>query len=98
MLLLKVLQAIGYIVAAIGIGFCKFLAFGLVIAKIAGTVVSWLFLSQKSPIKFTVLPFKSLKEMAKTYIDYPKYGIWPAFLNTISLQAIGIDIDQVLYH
>jgi O-antigen/teichoic acid export membrane protein len=90
----KVLQAIGYIGAAIGIGVSKFLAFGLVIAKITGTVVSWLFLSYKSPIGFKLFPFRNLKEVAKTYIDYPKYGIWPAFLNTISLQALVLILTK----
>lgn len=90
----KVLQAIGYIVAAIGLGFSKFLAFGLVIAKITGTVASWLFLSKKSPTNFKLLPFKNLKEVAKTYVDYPKYGIWPAFLNTISLQALVLILTK----
>jgi len=32
--------------------------------------------------------------MAKTYIDYPKYGIWPSFLNTISLQAMVLILTQ----
>jgi O-antigen/teichoic acid export membrane protein len=92
--LAKVLQAIGYIVAALGLGFSKVLAFGLVIAKIAGTVVSWLFLSQKSPTHFKWINFANLKEVAKTYIDYPKYGIWPAFLNTISLQALVLILTK----
>ncbi len=90
----KVLQAIGYIVAAIGLGFSKVITFGLVIAKIVGTIVSWVFLSRKSPIKFELLPFKSLKEVAQTYIDYPKYGIWPSFLNTTSLQAMVLILTQ----
>lgn len=90
----KVLQAIGYIIAAIGLGYSKVLAFGLVIAKIMGTVASWLFLSKKSPIPFKLHPFRDLKEMAKTYIDYPKYGIWPSFLNTISLQALVLILTK----
>ena len=84
----KVLQAFGYIVVALGLGFSRIVAFGLVIAKIAGTVASWLFLAQRSPTGFKWISFSNLKEMAATYIDYPKYGIWPAFLNTISLQAL----------
>jgi O-antigen/teichoic acid export membrane protein len=84
----KVLQATGYIIAALGIGFSKIMMFGLIIAKITGTVASWLFLSQKSTTSFKWMAFGNLKEMAKAYIDYPKYGIWPALLNTISLQAL----------
>ncbi|WP_262713825.1 oligosaccharide flippase family protein [Pareuzebyella sediminis] len=84
----KVLQAGGYIVAALVLGFSKVLAFGLVIAKIVGTVVSWIFLSQKTAGHFRFMGWSDLKGVATTYIDYPKYGIWPAFLNTISLQAL----------
>lgn len=84
----KVLQAVGYIVTALALGFSKIMAFGLVIAKIVGTVVSWVFLSQKSTSHFKFFRWSDLKGVATTYIDYPKYGIWPAFLNTISLQAL----------
>ena len=90
----KVLQATGYIVAAIGIGFSKIMMFGLIIAKITGTLVSSLFLSHKSTTHFKWMAFGNLKEMAKTYIDYPKYGIWPAFLNTISLQALVLILTK----
>lgn len=90
----KVLQAIGYITVAIGLGFSKAMAFGLVIAKIVGTVVSWLFLSKKSPISFQWVSLGILKEVARTYIDYPKYGIWPSFLNTISLQAMVLILTK----
>ncbi len=90
----KVLQAIGYIIIAIGIGFSKILAFGLVIAKISGMVISWLFLSKQSKSSFQWLPLSDLKEMAKTYIDYPKFGIWPSLLNTISLQALVLILTR----
>ena len=90
----KVFQSVGYITAAIGIGFSKALPFGLVLAKIIGTIVSWLFLSVKSVTPFKVVPLQDLKEVAQTYIDYPKFGIWPAFLNTISLQAMVLILTQ----
>lgn len=90
----KVIQAVSYIIAALGLGFSKMLTFGLVVAKIIGTAVSWAFLLQKSPISFKVLPFQDLKEMARTYIDYPKYGIWPTFLSTISLQALVLILTK----
>lgn len=84
----KVLQATGYIVCAIGLGFSKVMVFGLVVAKVFGTAISWVFLSQKVANKFRIVPLKSLKAVAMEFIDYPKFGIWPAFLNTISLQAL----------
>ncbi|MFS4492759.1 oligosaccharide flippase family protein [Maribacter sp. 2308TA10-17] len=90
----KVLQAIGYIVTAIGLGFSKIWLYGLVIAKISGICISWLFLSKKSRTRFSLVPFRSLKSVAKTYIDYPKFGIWPAFLNTISLQALVLILTK----
>lgn len=90
----KVLQAMGYIIVALGLGFSKIMAYGLVIAKIAGTVVSWLFLSQKSHTRLKWMPIGNLKEVAKTYIDYPKFGIWPSFLNTISLQALVLILTK----
>jgi O-antigen/teichoic acid export membrane protein len=90
----KVLQAITYIVTALGLGFSKIMVYGLVIAKITGTVASWLFLSQNSNTRFRLMPFRNLKEVANTYIDYPKFGIWPAFLNTISLQALVLILTK----
>jgi len=90
----KVLQSIGYIVAAVGLGFSKIMLFGLVLAKITGTVVSWLFLAGKTMTRFKLLPIQELKEVAKTYVDYPKFGIWPAFLNTISLQAMVLILTK----
>ncbi|GAB5473179.1 MAG: hypothetical protein Mars2KO_12780 [Maribacter sp.] len=90
----KVLQAVGYIIAAIGLGFSKALAVGLVIAKIVGIVISWIFLTRKSPISFKRMPLRTLREMAKTYSDYPKYGIWPSFLSTISLQALVLILTK----
>lgn len=92
--LAKVVQALGYIIIAVGLGFSKLLAFGLVTAKIVGTIISWMFLFRKSRIRFAILPFISLRDMAITYIDYPKYGIWPAFLNTISLQAMVLVLTK----
>nr|WP_276169182.1 oligosaccharide flippase family protein [Zobellia alginiliquefaciens] len=90
----KVLQAIGYILSAVAIGFSQILVYGLVIAKILGTVVSWLFLSKKSSIRFKLFSFRSLVPVAKEYIDYPKFGIWPSFLNTISLQALVLVLTK----
>jgi len=90
----KVIQAIGYIAVAIGIGISTMLSFGLVLAKISGIVFSWLFLSKQSKTSFKFMPINELKDLAKTYIDYPKYGIWPAFLNTITLQALVLILTR----
>ncbi|MFS4415425.1 oligosaccharide flippase family protein [Maribacter sp. 2307ULW6-5] len=90
----KVIQSIGYIVAAIGLGAIKFLSFGLVIAKILGTVASYFFLHKKSIARLKIVPLVKLKKVAKTYVDYPKYGIGPAFLNTVSLQALVLILTK----
>lgn len=84
----KVLQSLGYIVTAIGLGIAKFTLYGLVIAKILGTLASWLYLFRKSLVTLRLTKLNELKGVAKAYIDYPKYGVAPAFLNTISSQAL----------
>ena len=84
----KVLQSLGYIITAISLGFTKLMLYGLVIAKVAGTLFSFVFLSRKSTVRLRFIELAELKKVAKTYVDYPKFGIWPAFLNTISQQAL----------
>ena len=84
----KVLQSAAYIITAIGLGLGKIALYGLVLAKITGTLSSWLYLFKRSMVKAGTIPLRKLKPVAKEYIDYPKYGVWPAFLNTISSQAL----------
>lgn len=84
----KVLQSVGYIITAVGLGLLKIALFGLVLAKITGTLCSWIFLLKKSIVKVNIVPIGKLKSVANRYIDYPKYGVVPAFLNTISSQAL----------
>ena len=84
----KVIQSIGYMVTAVGLGIAKFTLYGLVLAKIMGTLASWLYLFKKSFIEFRLIELKELKKVAKEFIDFPKYGVAPAFLNTISSQAL----------
>ncbi len=90
----KVLQSVGYIIVALALGVSKVLLYGLVLAKISGTLSSWLYLAKRTTSKLKLIPLKELKEVAKTYIDYPKYGIWPAFLNTVSLQALVLILTK----
>lgn len=86
--LAKVFQSISYIIAAVGLGLSKFTLYGLVLAKILGILVSWLFLFKKSIVQLRIINLKELKPVAREYIDYPKYGVAPAFLNTVSSQAL----------
>jgi len=84
----KVIQSIGYIVTAVGLGIAKFTLYGLVLAKILGTLASWLYLFKKSFIEFRLIELKEFKKVAKEFSDFPKYGVAPAFLNTISSHAL----------
>lgn len=90
----KVLQSFGYIVAALLLGLTKFTLYGLVLAKIIGTFISWLFLYKKSSINIGLIAPAKLKGVAMEYVDYPKYGVVPAFLNTISSQALVLIITK----
>jgi O-antigen/teichoic acid export membrane protein len=84
----KVLQSLGYIIAAIAMGFTKLTLYGLVLAKIVGTLASWSYLFRKSSLRAIAVQIGKLKIVARRYIDYPKYGVAPAYLNTISSQAL----------
>lgn len=84
----KIMQSVGYILTAVVLGLAKISLYGLVLAKILGTMGSWGYLFGKSGIRTSLIPIKKLKQVAQEYIDYPKYGIAPALLNTISTQAI----------
>lgn len=90
----KVLQSIGYIGTAVCLGLTKIFLYGLVLAKLAGTMFSFIFLAQKANLNHELISPKRLGKVARTYIDYPKYGIWPAFLNTISLQALVLVLNR----
>ncbi|MDC6350612.1 lipopolysaccharide biosynthesis protein [Zeaxanthinibacter sp. PT1] len=84
----KVMQAIGYIGTALGFGFARITIYGLVLAKILGTLGSWLYLFKKSGIRASFIPIRKLKEVAIEYKDFPKFGIGPSLLNTVSMQAL----------
>lgn len=90
----KVAQSMSYIVIAIGLGLAKVAALGLVLAKISGTLTSWGYLFGRSSVRSALVPWRKLREVAREYIDYPKYGVAPAFLNTISAQALILVLTQ----
>ena len=84
----KVVQSVSYISSALLLGLSGLKLYGLVIGKILGLIISWFFLHKKSDIKLSYVSFKKLKKAAKKYIDFPKYGVAPSFLNTLSAQAL----------
>ena len=84
----KVVHAAAYIITALTLGLLKVSLIGLILAKIAGIFSSSLFLQLRARLKPNPVPIKPLKAWAKRYIDYPKLGVAPALLNTISSQAL----------
>ncbi|MFK7813542.1 MAG: lipopolysaccharide biosynthesis protein [Maribacter sp.] len=84
----KVIQSFFYIVTSIGLGLARFILYGLILGKIFGFLSSWLYLFKKSNIKAGIVKWKSLKQVALEYIDYPKYTIAPTVLNILSIQGI----------
>ena len=84
----KLYQAGAYIFTAIVLGWTTVSLYGLVLAKTIGTFASAVYLTRNiSKLKLRV-PWKDLKKVALDYIDYPKYSIAPAFLNTLTAQAL----------
>ena len=90
----KVLQSIIYIIASISLGLLKLLSLGLIIGKILGTLVSSIYLFQKSEIYKINTNYSALKVVAQKYVDYPKYSFIPSFLDTASSQALALVIIQ----
>lgn len=84
----KVLQSLLYIASSLTLGALKVTSFGLVIGKICGVIISWLYLQRKSRIKFVYTKLRELHHVAKAYVEYPKYGLIPAFLDIASVQGI----------
>ena len=85
----KVIQSIGYTSTSSVIGLF-FTTLGLAIGKIVGIISAYLFLAKNDNIYKNSFPFAELKSVALKYIDYPKYSLLPAFLDTLSLQALII--------
>lgn len=84
----KVVQSVVYIIAGVGLGFMRLTLFGLITARILGVISSGLYLHMVN-FKFSYfVKLKDLKEVALKYIDYPKYGLAPAFLDIASVQGI----------
>lgn len=84
----KILQALMYIMASVGLGTLKLTSLGLIVGKMVGVFASWLYLQKKSKIKFAFTDFKKLRNVARKYAEYPKYGLIPAFLDIASVQGI----------
>ncbi|MBZ0244357.1 MAG: hypothetical protein K8H85_00270 [Cyclobacteriaceae bacterium] len=90
----KVLQSLLYIASSIALGALRVTSFGLVIGKISGVIISWLYLQRKSRIKFVYTKLRELHYVAKAYVEYPKYGFIPAFLDIASVQGIILILSK----
>lgn len=90
----KVLQSLTYVVVAAIFGVLKLTFFGLVLARSLGVVSSSTFVYWKLGIKTQPPSKNELRTTASKYIDYPKYGVIPAFLNTISSQALILVLNR----
>ena len=85
----KIVQSIGYIGISCIIGLI-FTPLGLVLGKAAGVLSSLMFIIFKLKPKKHSFSGTQLKEAALKYIDYPKFNLIPALLDTLSLQALII--------
>lgn len=92
----KVIQALVYSLVGILIGYYLFRTTGLIIGKWLGILggVTFLYFTTKFSIKG--IKRSELKKIAIRYKNYPKFGIFPALLNTISLQAMVFTL-QIFY-
>ena len=89
----KVTQSLATAITTGGLGLL-YTPLGLIFGKTFGVFTSVVHLNRK--LKLTTIEafsFKPLKAVATKYIDYPKYGIIPAFFDTMSLQALVFLIE-----
>ncbi len=84
----KVFQSIIYILTSVVFGLVKLTNLGLILGRLFGLAASWLYLQRISVKKIDFIKIDDLKTVAKKYVDYPKYGLIPAFLDTASVQGI----------
>lgn len=71
--------------------------FGLWFGDIIGQFVTLLYvsaLSFKHDFSLKNISFKSMKNMAKRYSDFPKYSLFPTLLNSLSLAAPVLIINK----
>lgn len=85
----KIVQSLGYIGISCIIGLI-FTPLGLVLGKTVGIISSLIFIIAKLKTNTKNISLVQLKEMALKYIDYPKFNLFPALLDTLSLQALII--------
>jgi O-antigen/teichoic acid export membrane protein len=90
----KIFQSAGYIITAIAFGFFKLTFFGLILGKISGTLGSGVFLLKKLKPDLIRGQWSEFRNVALKYIDYPKFSVAPALLNTLSAQALVLFLTE----
>ncbi len=90
----KVLQSVVYIIVCLTLGLMKFTSLGLILGRTFGTLASWLYLQRISTKEIRFAKIDDVKEVGLKYIDYPKYGLIPAFLDIASVQGIVLILTQ----
>lgn len=84
----KVIQAGTYALLALGMGVGGLTNVGLIASKSIANMGSFSYLYRISGPKWTRDHWYNLKSVAREYINFPKYGIHPSLLNTISTQGL----------
>ena len=90
----KIYQAAGYIVTAIVLGLVKLPSFGLVLAKTMGIFGSGVFLYKRLKVGGFTWQWQRYKEVALRYVEFPKYSVAPALLNTLTAQAFILFLTE----
>ena len=90
----KIYQATGYIVTAIGLGLIKLSSFGLVLAKTMGIFGSSIFLYKRLQLGSFSWQWRTYREVALRYVEFPKYSVAPALLNTLTAQAFILFLTE----
>lgn len=84
----KFLQSFFYVISALALGLLSYTLLGLIVAKTFGMMMAGIYLFKDSYIKLKYTKVNDLREIAKKFVDYPKYGLVPAFLDILSVQGI----------
>ena len=69
-------------------------SYGLIYGRLIGLLFSLIYLCKKIKVKnFNTLKKDEVKVTAFRYIDFPKHTIYPALLDTLSIQLLVLSID-----
>lgn len=82
----RILQNASTAILNIVLGFFSFNWFGLIISRIAGQLLTLIYLLLKIDINSNLIKYHKIKEIAKTYIRFPKFIVLSQLINTFSLQ------------